>query len=600
VQNANLASLDPAPRRIPTAKDVQCELERILVSRHLQPSERRRAFLRYVVEETLSGRSDRLKGYSVAVAVFGRDETFDSQSDPVVRLEARRLRRDLDSYYVDDGRHDPVRITIPKGSYVPHFEWHEVGRPRAPAGIDRAEDAGAPSLEEASGRLDGPTGTGRVSTRLMLAGALIAILLALVVAGGLFLFWDEPQTSLDDLRGPAVVVVPFEPLSSTEDSRYLAEGISQELISDLMRFPGFRLYTLPIGFEGGAHSEPVTLGHDLGVAYVASGSVRSESENVHVSAQLLDAATGQVLWTRTYERPLTPQALIGVQSDLAAEIATELGQPYGIVNTDLNLRSSTPAVANIQSYMCVLRAYSYRRGFSRDEFAPVLNCLEETVRRDPDYSDAWAMLGWLHLDAGRFEFAGHKNLQDEYEAAFESASRAVLLDPNNIMALKALSSINHYMGHYDEGERLARRAADLNPNDPDTLAQLGWRLAVRGKFDEGIPILTHAIERTVNPPGWYFHLIAIDLYLKGDYRKMLQVAERSAADGSPVSQALIAIADGELGDQAGVREALEKMSGYAPMARDPAAFFRRNGATDEIVDALVSGLEKARGIASNP
>ena len=89
------------------------------------------------MDETLAGRSDGLKGYSLGLAVFGRGETFDAQSDPVVRLEARRLRRDLDTYYVDAGARDPVRITIPKGHYVPHFAWHQARTTAPPSGCHR-------------------------------------------------------------------------------------------------------------------------------------------------------------------------------------------------------------------------------------------------------------------------------------------------------------------------------------------------------------------------------------------------------------------------------------------------------------------------------
>jgi hypothetical protein len=115
------------------------------------------------------------------------------------------------------------------------------------------------------------------------------------------------------------------------------------------------------------------------------------------------------------------------------------------------------------------------------------------------------------------------------------------------------------------------------------------RLAARGKFEEGIPILKRAIARTVNPPGWYFSLIAIDLYLKRDYKRMLQFAERSAGEGRGVSQALIAIAAGKLGKRDAARQALKKMAEYKSFAGDRAAL-RRHGATDEIVNALMAGL----------
>jgi TolB-like protein/tetratricopeptide (TPR) repeat protein len=457
-------------------------------------------------------------------------------------------------------------------------------------------------VNKVAGQSDAITETGSTPfrhrpSRNLLRVALVAALVA-ISAAGWFLLAGKKSSSLptsdDSVTEPAVVVLPFEALSPSEQSRYLAEGISQELIGDLMRFPGFRLYTLPIGLENDAGLEPGQLGSNLGVTYVVSGSVRTDTEEIHVAAQMFDAVTGRVLWAETYDQSPAPQALIRMQSDLVGEIASVLGQPYGIVNHDLEARQTTPAVSDMQSYVCVLRAYWYRRSFSREGFDPVLGCLEQAVQRDPGYSDAWAMLGWLYLDAGRFLFTGDGNLQDQYDKAFQAASRAVTLAPDNTLALKALSSINHYMGRYDEGERLARQAVELNPHDPDTLAQLGWRLAVRGKFDEGIPILKHAIERTVNPPGWYFHLVAIDFYLKGDYEQMLQVAERSAVDDSGFSQALIAIAAGALGNHDTAQQALEKMAKFEAFANDPTAFFHRHGATDEITDVLVAGLQEVR------
>jgi len=109
-------------------------------------------------------------------------------------------------------------------------------------------------------------------------------------------------------------------------------------------------------------------------------------------------------------------------------------------------------------------------------------------------------------------------------------------------------------------------------------------------------MLKQAIERTVNPPGWYYHLIAIDLYLQGHYAEALQVAERSALSGLGVSQALIAIAQGALGNREGAQKALAQMATFGALARDPAAYFRLNGATEEIVDALMKGLNESKSL----
>jgi len=597
VQSAGIALRNPVAT-VPSTDDVRAELDRLLSSEHFQASERRRAFLRYIVEETLAGRADRLKGYTIAVAIFGRDETFDAQADPVVRLEARRLRRDLDSYYVDAGSHDAMRISIPKGSYVPCFEWHEVAQPLVTPAGESAARIGEPTENSAANAFDATAGITRASRRNLLIAVAVAIVVAVAAVGWAVLTGKERFVSADNGRGPGVVVLSFEALSASDTSRYLASGISQELIGNLMRFPGFRLFNLPASFEMETSAEPVKVGRDLGVAFVVSGSVNANGKEVRVTAQMADAGTGRVAWSQTYDRPLVPEAVMRVQRDLAGDIAAVIGQPYGLVNSDLDARLTTPAVSHMQSYVCVLRAYGYRRSFSRAEFDPVLGCLQEAVRRDPGYSDAWAMLGWLHVDAGRIAYAGY-DTQDEYRKALQAASEAVRLAPNSILALKVLASVYHYLGRYDDSERTVRQALEINPHDPEALAQLGWRLAVRGKFEEGIPLLKRAIARTVNPPGWYSHLIAIDLYLKRDYERMLQVAVRSAADGSGFSQLLIAVASGELGNRDATQAALQKLSVSRSLAGDPADYMRRHGATDEIVDALMAGLQKASRLASH-
>lgn len=595
--NPNVTILSSVAQQAPAADDVRAELERILSSPRFQASEKRRAFLRFIVEETLSGRANRLKGYTVAIDVFGRDEGFDSQADPVVRLEARRLRRDLDSYYVDAGSHDRVRISIPKGTYVPHFEWHEVAQPLAVSSGEQATSSDEPPANGVSGATDLITRIVCPHPLNLLIATLFAMVVAITAVGWALMTGKELPPSVSYAGEPSIVVFPFEALSSTDDSRYLASGIGQELVVDLMRFPGFRLYNLPTTFEKNAGANPAKLGRDLGVTYAVSGSVNANAKEIRVATQTVEAQSGRVLWSQIYDRPLDSESLISVQTNLASEIATVVGQPYGVVRSDLNNRLTAPVVANMQSYVCVLRAYTYRRSFSRHEFDPVLGCLQEAVKRDPEYSDAWAMLAWLHVDAGRISYAGY-NTQDEYNKALDAATEAVRLAPKSILALKVLGAVQHYLGHYDQSERITREALAINTYDPETLAQLGWRLAVRGKFDEGIPILKRAIARTVNPPGWYYHLIAIDLYLKGKYGEMYQLAERADPDNSGFSELLIAIANGELGNRNAARDALNKLSQFKPLARDPAAFMRRHGAIDEIVDALMAGLKKAEHVAS--
>ncbi len=107
-------------------QEIRGQLDRIIKSAPFLQSQRRQRFLKFVVDETLAGRSERLKGYNIALEVFDRPETFDPVVDPIVRIEAARLREKLREYYETEGQSDPIRIEMPKGSYAP--------RDRVPAG----------------------------------------------------------------------------------------------------------------------------------------------------------------------------------------------------------------------------------------------------------------------------------------------------------------------------------------------------------------------------------------------------------------------------------------------------------------------------------
>ncbi|HWK66358.1 MAG TPA: hypothetical protein VNS34_15590, partial [Rhizobiaceae bacterium] len=105
----------------PSVEDCRAQLARILNSADFGATDRKHRFLRYVVDEALAGRGNRIKAYSIAVEVFGRDASFDPQTDPIVRVEAGHLRRALERYYLTAGLDDPILIGIPKGGYVPTF-----------------------------------------------------------------------------------------------------------------------------------------------------------------------------------------------------------------------------------------------------------------------------------------------------------------------------------------------------------------------------------------------------------------------------------------------------------------------------------------------
>ncbi len=578
------------------AVDICVQLKRILSDARFEGAPQRRKFLRYVVEETLAGRGDRLKGYTIATAVFGRGDDFDPRSDPVVRIEARRLRRDLHSYYMEHGRDDPILISIPKGRYLPSFERREGARGAespteaedetfAPPTPGTEWDGAAPVARSAP-----PTPRRRSGRWRAAAFAAIAVILAIGAVADFPYLGRALGPSKNGLREPTIVVLPFKPENHTEASRILANGIPHELIDKLMRFPDFRLFWVSED-QKAADTEELSADLPDEVAYVVTGEVAVRNAQIRLSARLLDRRTRRVIWSEIYERDQTAADLLDLRAEMAGEIATALGQPYGVVRNDIVDGAIDYMPSELTSYHCVLRAHQYRRRFGAEERAGVRACLETAVRDEPRYATAWAMLGWVLLDEGRFTNLSLDQTAPAYDAALAAASRALELDPENTDALKALSAIHHYRGDYDRSEALARAALTLNPFDPDTMAQLGWRLAARGSFEEGIPLIKQAIARSIRPPGWYHDWIAIDFLLRNEYKEMLAVVELPGRQGSAVNQALLAIAQAHLGNGTAARTALSRMAElWSPLAEDPSAYWRAGRVADVIVHELDKGL----------
>ena len=167
---------------------VRAQLARIAASERFDASERNRRFLRYIVEETLEGRADRIKAYSVATSVFGRSDDFDPQFDPVVRIEAHRLRRSIEYYYLTAGTEDTVRISVPKGGYVPSFEMAE--HPETVEALATPDAAAAPPFAAA------PRSSG---------------------------------------TAPTILVTPFE-CDTDQTSNTLTRGLARQLIAGLTKF----------------------------------------------------------------------------------------------------------------------------------------------------------------------------------------------------------------------------------------------------------------------------------------------------------------------------------------------------------------------------
>jgi adenylate cyclase len=361
------------------AASVRGALESILASPGFDASARNRRFLEYLVEETLAGRADRLKGLTIAIDVFGRDAaTFDRESDPVVRIEAAKLRRRLKSYYLTAGQHDPIRIDVPKGTYVPTFEERQLPSLDSPA--PAGEPGSAIIVRSPSPRAAKPRWQ-------WLATALLAVLLlgALGWLGTDLLaprLWSgssqDAATALP--RGPKIAVLPFLNLSGDPEQAYLAEGVTDQIVTDLARFKA--LFVLAMETTAKYQQQSADLQHlkrELDIDYLLDGSVTRGSDTIKLSTRLVEAESGKIIWSETYREQLIPTNVFNIQEIVSKQVSTIIASNYGMMaQTDLAKAQRRPP-KSFAAYDCVLRYYHYQKLFDQQEHARVRSCLEKAV-----------------------------------------------------------------------------------------------------------------------------------------------------------------------------------------------------------------------------
>ncbi len=573
---------------------VRAALARVAASAAFSASPRMQDFLRYVVEETLAGRGDEIKGYSLALEVFRRGDSFDPANDSVVRVEAARLRRTLAAYYDGEGRDDPVLIGIPKGGYVPAFQLRSNGA----ATPEQAPPPPAASPPLAVPDVDLPDrrpAVGAAPQRATLV-VLAFVGLATILAGGVY--WlgigkDAALTPLntkDELSRPArptIAVLPFEATFGTERDALLGRGLAADISGALTGFHEL----IVLYAENGNSLKPGSVGPLDVSRYRLQGTVASQRGDVRVLVQLLDARNNRSLWAQNYERQLNTESLFELQDEITQQVAATIADPYGVIWQSEITQPHRPQ--SVSAYYCALRAYDYWRELSPELHAKVRTCLEDAVKVEPDYAAAWAALSYFYMDEYRYGY----NPRDDsppLERALASANKAVALDPFDARAYQALYTVQFLRGDTREFQRIGKKALELNRNSLDLVGDYGAKLAMSGSWTEGIPLVRDAVERNPAPPGWLFTPLVYYEYMNGNYSEALTYIDRMNTPDYYRTYVLRAMIYGQLGDMAKAKAALEQIERLKPQfLYDPVADMKHWGLAAEILAQSVEGLRKA-------
>jgi serine/threonine-protein kinase len=514
-------------------KDIEAkaavQLERILASRAFRRADRLKRFLTFVVEETVAGRGERLKEFVVGMEVFGRDSTFDPPTDPIVRVQARRLRAQLTRYYREEGLEDDLLIDLPKGGYAPTFGPVKAAEPqRAPA----------------------PVLPGRKT----------------------------------------LLALPFADDSPGGDQAHFCRGVNQEIIQKLTGIDCVRLAAWnPKGSgEGELKLRDAAAQHNA--AFIVTGTVRVVGKQARVAFNLIDTSSGCYLWSGSLNRGL--EDILAVQEEVAAMVAEQVrnhisqsagnpkagrptenlaaynlyvqGRYYLNQRTEEGLRKAVEffdrAIVEdaeyAQCYSGLADAYSllghygvlppaevWTKAASNADWAVLKDDqsaeahtslahvkatqdwdwvaadreFQRAIRLDPRYPTAhhWYAVACLapqgRLEEARNEIQRAQALDpissiiardvarihyysQDYDAALEQCDHAIGLNPHFSPAYWMLGRIQEQRGDLDESAAAFQRALQLSPESPLLQAALGRTLALSGKRKQAAAILRQLLD----------------------------------------------------------------------------------------------------------
>jgi hypothetical protein len=582
----------------PDAEDCHAAVARVLASPAFQSSPKLAAFLRFVVDAALSGRSDRIKGYTIGTEALGRGKDFDPQSDPIVRVEAGRLRRTLDAYYAGPGADDPIVIALPVGSYVPTF-------------MTRAADPAPPAEPVAPPRAAWlrahPATLASVSTALVafaMFGAIHVFIMhpvhdtsvtgsidrsAPVAAIGSAPFRTTVATPGDVPGGPArslgvglpaVYVRPFNVVGAPSAPSGDLLLLHDSLVDAFTRFDEIEVRSEPVPAAGAADDRARHSQYELATTaeHAADGAIR-------LNFRLVDLSERTVVWSRSFDRsPI-------VRTDVVRELATALAQPYGAIHA-LERAKRASAAKFDPSYACLIDSFEAWRSYDAAKEDAVRVCLEQTTRADPNFAGGFAALATLHFREYTFGFGAGTSDRPALDRSLAAAQRAVELKPESARAHQALMDAHFFRGELAQAREQGEKAVALNPNDMYVAGDFGMRLIFMGDLAKGVALIERFLDnRKAGSSRGDFALFLV-AYLAGDDKLAAFHAGQITNGRFPLGLLARALVAERSGDHETATRELDRLFALNPAWRDDTRgalrrFFPAAAIADRLADDLV-------------
>lgn len=314
---------------------------------------------------------------------------------------------------------------------------------------------------------------------------------------------------------PSIAVLPFTNMSGDPDQEFFADGLAEDIITELSRERHILVVARNSSFVYKGQTKDIKeIGRDLNARYVLEGSVRKAGNRIRLTAQLIDAATNRHVWAERYDRAFDD--IFDVQDELTSAIYSNLLARFVDIEMEPTSRQKP---RDLNAYELVLRAVGHINRGTRADLDTAYDILQSAVALDPGYGRTHAMLAWAHI---------HRALQGQVDDAAQSlkdargaAQKAIDADRNDYWSHGALGGADLYLGDHDRALPSLGRALDLAPCNADIRALRAMAMGYLGRPEEALTDIEMAMRLNPHHPDWYYYASAQGHYLLGSYEAAL-------------------------------------------------------------------------------
>jgi adenylate cyclase len=420
----------------------------------------------------------------------------------------------------------------------------------------------------------------------------VAVFIGIIVALKFFSIDNQNETrnTLNPDK-PTIAVLPFANVSVDASEEYFADGITGDIITDLSKISG--VYVIARSSVFAFKNQAINvgdIGRELGAQYIVEGSIRRAGDRVRINVQLVDSTTGRHLWADRYDRNY--DEFFALQDEVISQVVSAVS----VTLTDKeSAQIERPPTSNLQAYDYYLRAEQSGYIGGTFELVDTINMYQKAIDLDPEFTEAHAGLARAAVEAWRNDI-GEMSGARARAIAYESASRALEIDPANGQGYSVLAVLQLADGHHDAAMDSARKAVELTPGRAAAHLDLGLVLAYSGEPKKGVDAINTALRLNPKSTADTELYAGIVFFIDGQYQRAAEALARGEREryGTEPGWLYLAAAHALLGHKEEAAKAISSMLARYPnssveyiRARD--TYFRR----PQDLEKLLVGLTEA-------